>query len=174
MSTTSFVQPTPIPASTFSSFSVSNHSSPSSLLPLASPTVLGLICQYMDEGYDILAFLRCCSTLHRSTANDASFATVAWSNAKLVVCQDQSLTELALPSESCVTNSNGHSRIPLLLWQQAVPVMRYVVEQWQAAIATAQSTRSTDMPWKRAAKKDAEDEGGTRCPAAHNNSAGGW
>ena len=89
------------------------------------PPVLALICQHLQVP-DLLRLLRCCSTLHRLIATDASFSSAAWSAARLRLRLHQRLHEWTLPYRGCVCNE---WLSPLALLQQAVPVIQYTLEQ---------------------------------------------
>ena len=84
---------------------------------------------------DLLRLLRCCSTLRRLTGESALFnASVAWSAAPLEL-QLGRWVDFALPRSTCVDGD----RIPLSMWQHALPVMQYTVEQWERSMAGHQA-----------------------------------
>lgn len=99
-------------------------------LTYTPPAVLALICQHLHVD-GILRLLRSYSTLQRLSQADDSFNSVAWSNASVNLRLNQQLHDWALPIEGLICDSyHCRSYIPLSLWQQALPVIRYTVQQW--------------------------------------------
>ena len=120
-------------SSPFSSSSPSFPAVPSSspsALATTTPAVLSFICQQLRVT-DLLRLLRCCSALRRLSASDASFSSAAWSAAWLELQLNQRLDKWTLPRDECVSDKKRELRIPLSVWQQAVPVIQYTLQRWE-------------------------------------------
>ena len=94
--------------------------------------LLPIICQHLPLS-ELLHLLRSCRHLRLLNGEDATFSGVAWSAVKLELLVHEWLQYWTLPYDSCINdphNPRAFSRIPLSLWQQAVPVIEYTLQQW--------------------------------------------
>ena len=135
---------TPSAPSSSSSSSSSSPAVSSSLFLATPPAVLSVICQHLTV-HDLLRLFRSCSELHRLNASDTTFSSAAWSRASLRLTLDQRLHYWTLPYKACVWDEHSEKlHLPLSLWQQALPVIRYTVEQWLRSDETYLSTDERD------------------------------
>ena len=117
------------------------HDNSLSLATTIPSALLSLVCQHLDAP-DVLRLLRCCSRLHRLSGHDSSFSSTAWRAAWLSIQADWSLEEWLLPYHKWLWDPYRERRVPLSMWQQAAPVLRYVTEYRSGAWTSQHQTSS--------------------------------